>query len=688
MSTRSDPLELFAPIPVGEPRPVHVIHSGLQYRGEVVVLDEWDAEWGRSLSGSSYFRVVVLRRRKRVPTDDIRDSRIAVCVPARGSPKHLGRQLDRDLSTIRETQTLYATRRESEDTFISSYLHRQGKDIEERLVSEAAERYAGGRIKSPAAFEDDIDWYFSGGEPMTWFERIGATLLSWSYPTLPLEPKLLPRNLTPTEVPDIFNAIFAATTGKSSPLEEFGPALGLSTTDYPATFDPTDCSVFQVLREKLKADGELPWSRIHAALAHGSGLTRPLATLFLLAFVHHGRPETVLRLIPGHRLELRDGRPVRGTTVAGEFVRHLPWIYDAGVEDAPVSSRVSAISFPPQEVIWNDALQYTSLLCQGLTEVEEGAQAPPDQGRELSQALEALVALVAASSDILEAALGPVSVEDVEQLEHALHCLRALSEAGDFQTVYNRARAHYTEPDELLRGWDKMSRLLDLGEILDEVQQANEYLEHVQVDPVFPELAVDRAALMEQVAVPVVLSSPQIWPAVRAHLTEFQTRYGRAYAAHHALYQQEGSRLRDSIESLRTNLGALELLNSVTELGNPAGEGLASQIEQLAAQIKCCDRDSQLIEFHAAARCAGCQMALGEIPPSTELAALSREVERALGEQNRRLSRCLVDKIIHGGEDKRMDSFLRAVQASDLSALSNTLDHELAAFIRRLLASP
>ena len=65
-----------------------------------------------------------------------------------------------------------------------------------------------------------------------------------------------------------------------------------------------------------------------------------------------------------------------------------------------------------------------------------------------------------------------------------------------------------------------------------------------------------------------------------------------------------------------------------------------------------------------------------------------RDVGRALGEQNRRLSRMLVDRIIHDRVDQRLEAFLKTVQASDLSALSNTLNTELAMFIRKLLSSP
>ena len=45
----------------------------------------------------------------------------------------------------------------------------------------------------------------------------------------------------------------------------------------------------------------------------------------------------------------------------------------------------------------------------------------------------------------------------------------------------------------------------------------------------------------------------------------------------------------------------------------------------------------------------------------------------------------MVDRIVLGRVDQRLEDFLKIIQASDLSALSNTLDEEMVGFIRRIL---
>jgi len=103
MSTRPEQARHFLPYPKGEPQPIAVPHQGLQYWGEVLAVDRWDPMWGRPLEYDSYFRIVLLGQRGQVPSGDIRDSRIAACIPGRG-PSKGGQQLDRKLASIRETQ--------------------------------------------------------------------------------------------------------------------------------------------------------------------------------------------------------------------------------------------------------------------------------------------------------------------------------------------------------------------------------------------------------------------------------------------------------------------------------------------------------------------------------------------------------------------------------------------------------
>ena len=193
------------------------------------------------------------------------------------------------------------------------------------------------------------------------------------------------------------------------------------------------------------------------------------------------------------------------------------------------------------------------------------------------------------------------------------------------------------------------------------------------------ELSLDHIALMEEVSLPVFLANVQGWPTVRGHIREYQARYRRAYADHHSYYQRESSRLW---------LDALGQLNWIADLGPPAGTGLGQRYNGLERGIRRCDVDLGDMPLQLSPWCPNCQMALGETPPAQELELFLRDLDHALGEQNRRLSLVLVERILHDRVDQRLENFLKIVQASDLAALSNTITDDLAQFIRQLLRSP
>ena len=67
------------------------------------------------------------------------------------------------------------------------------------------------------------------------------------------------------------------------------------------------------------------------------------------------------------------------------------------------------------------------------------------------------------------------------------------------------------------------------------------------------------------------------------------------------------------------------------------------------------------------------------------MAATITNIESELGTKNRQLSVILVESIVQGRKDERLEDFLKIVQASDLSAISITLTPELVTFIRGML---
>ena len=683
MSTPVEPGRLLHLYPLSEPQPFAVPYGGLQYMGEVVLSERWDPEWGRTLGGDLYFRIVLLRNRRHFPSSDIQDSRIAVCIPGR-RPSRGRAQVGRELTALRETQALYLTRRDPDTTFLRNYLERQREELESQLASEEAALYAGGHIESPSVVSEDMGEYFAGPDPALWFQRLARGLLSWAYPALPLDPSLLPGPLTPDDVPKIYEAIFASDTQGRAAMEEFGPGLGLSDPHAPSAFSPGECKVFgQILAELDSGRGELIWKDIHLLLAHATGLTQSLATLYLFAFVYYGQPETELVLTSGHSLAFRDSRPVRGSRLTREFIPFLPWHLDLFAQD------IVGLRLLRPEVSWNDALQYTSLLCQGLTEVEEGYPDVSTQEQALLDSLRQLAEDTRHAHEVLESLSRTIPSPNKGALLSAIQLLSEVCEGGDYPRVYELARRDYVSPEELIQEIALLRRMVYFEESQGEIVGMKDYLDGAVVQAGYEELSFNRTALLEELSLPVILASDdQGWPTVRARVRDYQARYSRAYADHHSDYQREVLRLREFLEDAGLKFHALTLLNSIAELGEPVGPELEQLYEGLDHGIWRCDVNPGDIPLQINPRCPNCLMALGEEPPTEVLRLFLRDLERALGEQNRRLSLLLVERILQDGIDQRLENFLKIVRSSDLSALSNTLNPELVAFISHLLRNP
>ena len=674
--------------PPGEPQPFGVTFRGLRYRGEVIRSDHWDPDWGLPLEGDDYFRIVLLGYRRQVVSGDIHDSRIAVCIPGR-RPSREQQHVDSELTTTRETQALYVTQRRPDTEVVRKYLERQGEELEVRLATEEAARYARGRIESPTVFASGIQEYFASPDLDTWFDGIAIALLSWAYPALPVDSSLFPGPMALKDIADTYEAIFATNKEGKAPLGEFGPGLGLSKPQSPLDFEPVECQVFQQIRAVLDShNGEVQWKDVHLQLAHASGLTRPLATLYLLVFVYYGQPETEFLLAPDHHLAFRDGRPVRGSRLTREFISYLSVGDDHDEWGSVLAQGIGVLRLYHGEVSWNDSLPYTSLLSQGLTESEEGSLAVGEQERELLDSLHELAGDLREAGRVLETLARELPSPNYERLRSDMQRLWEVCEGNDFRKVYHLARGAFPAPQDLLETLDLVRRILYIGESLEEIVDMKSYLDGAEILSGYTQLSFDRSALMEEMSLSFLLSGIQGWPTVKAHIHEYKARYGRAYASHHTYYQREAYRLSESLEDSRLKLNALVLLNTVKELGEPVGTDLEQRHSNLERGIWPCDVEPGDIPVARISRCGNCLMALGEKPPVQDVESLLRDLDRALGEQNRRLSRVLVDRILNNMVDERLENFLKIVRSSDLSALSNTISDELVVFIRRLLRSP
>jgi hypothetical protein len=132
-------------------------------------------------------------------------------------------------------------------------------------------------------------------------------------------------------------------------------------------------------------------------------------------------------------------------------------------------------------------------------------------------------------------------------------------------------------------------------------------------------------------------------------------------------------------------MNAHSLLNALLELGETTGSRLFEKLGQIDPGPSPCETDPAFLDLESAPRCPSRHLGLDWTIPTGDLARLASAIDGVLEDKNRRLSNLLVERVLEGNNDQRLNDFIAIVQASDLSALSNTLNEDLLAFIPQLL---
>lgn len=391
-------------------QPFQAAYGGIFYPGEVVFTRRWDARYGRALEGECYFRIIFLRSAKRVSAASLEDARIAVCTYGRGA----------------------------------SASHPSAQD---------AARFRSGRLACKAALALSPEDAFASPKPEAWATAIASAVLASAYPVPPVYATLTKAPLRPEDAGRVFLALSASDDSERAPLRDLGPALGLSDPERPDVFNPLRCRAFHVIRLMLAERQTLPWVEVHQRLAHGLGLTGPFATLCLLAFVLHSRPDVELLLVPGHTLRLRRQSQLLGDRLTRELAPLLEWRADLSLD-------VSAL-VRPRQVTWNSVLPYAALLGSGFTPLTPEA-APGPQAQRLKNALTSL------SQDIHLAEMSlPLPNErapslTLEQVNRCLARLRPVAESRDLRVFLSRVRQQFHSPDAMDRDLRTLRQVLSL----------------------------------------------------------------------------------------------------------------------------------------------------------------------------------------------------------------------------------
>ncbi len=680
MTIYGEPRVWLEELPLGEPQAFAHDYLGLRYPGEVIRANSWDPVWGEPLAGELYFRIVLLLRRQGAPTarrSEVHDAGIAVCTPGAGISRQRGR-LTGELTTIRETQALYLTQRDAETELIRTTLHRRQEGLEQQLMSEESLRYSSGSVVSGPDRVAYPGNPFVGMDPLGWFGSIAEWLLSEAYPSRPIQSVGLPRPFTPEDAAPLFAALFQQPGAAPEVLSDFGPGLELS----GSRGNP----VAELIADYLETSPvPAPWKPLHHYLAHQVGLTGPLATLHPLLFLHREKPELEVRLAPDYQPALLGGETLFGSRITFDLAPLLAW--------DPLLTEGATTIGPMTAPTWNDTLTYFSLINPDLHPVAPG-ESPSPQESQLREEIDELVRQAAEGIGFLDLLLdrtgpGELAGRDLA-IAQTLSRLSGLGGAGFVQS-YQALRAIYPTPANLESDLGILRRLARLSQNAPLLQHVWAYLDDAptpgQLSGGWPELALEIQALRATTLPASLLRFAQSWDALSHQISRIKSSYGAAYLGHHRAIQQQLPDYRRSLEEGWLKLRALELLNTLPDLSPPLGEGLPDTLRGWATDLSQCSRQQPELEeeLRDHPRCSGCGLALNQVLSLEDLQRTIRAIDFDLDAQTRQLSNLLVERIMRGERDQRLEDLLKIIQASDLTALCNTLSPELVGFIGQIL---
>jgi hypothetical protein len=215
------------------------------------------------------------------------------------------------------------------------------------------------------------------------------------------------------------------------------------------------------------------------------------------------------------------------------------------------------------------------------------------------------------------------------------------------------------------------------------------YLAAAVVPVAAAELAMDRAVTLEQLSSAVLFMEPHRLEGMRATFEYFRKRFGAAYQEHHRRYWQACEQLLKERDEAEGTARALARLNRIRELGKAVGVNALAQYDDLGkAPERCLLVETLADSLTQQSSCPLCGVTLADEAPAERVRDVVRRLQRALRQQQNRLSSQAIRQILSQQGGERIERFLKVVQASDLRGLAEVLDDELVEFLRALLTPP
>jgi hypothetical protein len=173
--------------------------------------------------------------------------------------------------------------------------------------------------------------------------------------------------------------------------------------------------------------------------------------------------------------------------------------------------------------------------------------------------------------------------------------------------------------------------------------------------------------------------------ALEDRFQTFKSIYVQRYRLGHDHHRVELERLAPAAADTRRHLEVLDRLNAIAALGPPHGLDLGGLMTLLERRLTPCDLQGSPAP-EVTPTCPRCGYLLGALSPREDLSAVFELARRALEAKLAALAQSAVARLIHQHDSgRRLEGFLKIVQAAQTDSLIRVLDDELAGYLVQLL---
>jgi hypothetical protein len=390
---------------------------------------------------------------------------------------------------------------------------------------------------------------------------------------------------------------------------------------------------------------------------------------------------------------LAEGTGAWTESAIAEIVRRLAAQSSGAIELAAGAARFNpSAASAPEVARFNTALPLVRRFIPDLTAVRGGDDLRPVL-RRLSDAMANAIEYASRTRETLAASMAEAHLQVPPAHLRAIAEFVALAEGGpDALMDLAASPAHRESAVQKIAAYEGLAAAAG---VLPRMRAMRNYLQATGLRISFDDdpardsrvtlLETECQLLAAEIGPRALDRPPRNLDAVEARFQKFRWTYVQLYRNAHAGWRSEMERVARAMDDARRNLDALARLNSMAALGPPVAEELAPRFGDLANRIRRCDFEGTLA-VEEDPRCPRCGYVLGEQSPRTQLEELAEQLRRALDLKLGALSNSAIARLIREHDHaRRLEGFLKIIQAAQTEALVRVLDDRLAHYLARLL---